>query len=77
MPADIAISERLQELAREVDRRLADIAGEPVGFTLIVYTMPRASYISNVAREDAVRNILDLLAAWDAGMPDVPAHEVS
>ena len=77
MTADVRVSQRLQELAQELDRQLEDIAGEPVGFTLIVYTHPRASYISNVARPVAVREIRALLAAWAAGMPDVPAHEVS
>jgi hypothetical protein len=75
--ADVAVSQRLQDLARELDRQLEDIAGEPVGFTLIVYTSPRASYISNVDRKVAIREMLRLLAAWRAGMPDIPAHEVS
>lgn len=74
---DIRVSLKLQGVAREIDRQLEDIAGEPVGFTLIVYTHPRASYISNVERSVAVREILALLDAWADGMPDVPAHEVS
>lgn len=77
MTTDISVSLRLQDLARELDRRLEDIAGEPVGFTLIVYTFPRASYISNVDRKVAISEMLSLLAAWRSGMPDIPANEVS
>lgn len=77
MTTDISVSLRLQDLARELDRCLEDISGEPVGFTLIVYTHPRASYISNVERPVAVREIRALLDAWADGMPDIPAHEVS
>lgn len=77
MTADVAVSQRLQDLARELDRQLEDIAGEPVGFTLIVYTSPRASYISNARREESVREIKYLLSLWEQGMPDVPAHQVA
>lgn len=77
MTTDISVSLRLQDLARELDRRLEDIAGEPVAFTLIVFTAPRASYISNARREESVREIKYLLSLWEQGMPDVPAHQVA
>lgn len=72
---DRKVSEEMQALARKLDDMLRDIAGEPLAFTLLVYTEPRASYISNATREESVREIKHLLALWEQGMPDVPAHK--
>lgn len=72
----IKVSRELRELCNTVDDRLRQIAGERVGFSLIVYTAPRASYMSSVEREQAVKAIKELLDYWESGGPDVPAHEV-
>ena len=77
MTSELKISYALQDVARRLQADLDGIAGEPVAFTLIVFTAPRASYISNARREEAVREIKYLLSLWEQGMPDVPAHEVS
>lgn len=65
-----AIANRLEE-----DINRAAGAGQRIGFTLLIYTPERASYIGNVARADAIREMKNLLAIWEADMPDIPAHE--
>ena len=75
-PGTIALSEALQGIAHELDQSIEHAAGEPVAFTLLVFTEGRASYVSTASREESVREIRRLLALWEQGMPDIPAHEV-
>ena len=71
------VSGRMQVLCREVDRAVEAHAGERVPFTLIVWTDGRWNYASSTTDRAWVRERLrEMLAAWDAEMPDVPAHEV-
>ncbi len=72
-----ALSRELQGIAQALDRTIESVAGERIGFTLMVFTEGRAQYISTVSREDSVREIKRLLSLWEHGMPDVPAHEVN
>ena len=73
----IEISKSLQTVAQALAEGFEEIAGEPVGFALIVFTEGRASYVSNVNDRPAViSEIKKLLAYWEAGMPDIKAHEV-
>ena len=58
-----------------LDKDIERAAGERVGFTLLVFTEGRASYISTVQRDVSVQEIKRLLGIWEQGMPDVPAHE--
>lgn len=72
----IKVSQRLQTIGKALDEVITEVAGERVAFTLLVFTEGRASYLSTASREDSVREIKNLLELWEAGMPDVPAHEV-
>lgn len=71
------LSKDLQGIATDLSKQIERSAGEPVAFTLLVYTEGRASYISNATREESVREIKHLLDLWGQGMPDIPAHEFS
>lgn len=73
--ATVRLSQSLQAIAQGLDEVIEEVAGERVGFTLIVFTEGRASYISTVKREDSVREIKNLLDIWEQGMPDIPAHQ--
>lgn len=73
--ATVALSQHLQEIARDLDTAIETAAGERVAFTLLVFTEGRASYISTADRKESVREIKHLLDIWEQGMPDVPAHE--
>ncbi len=75
--ATLKLSHELQAIAKRLDTDIERVAGERIGFTLLVFTEGRASYISTVARHESVREIQNLLDVWGAGMPDVPAHEVA
>ena len=66
---------RVAALARALPKDIERAAGERVGFTLLVFTEGRASYISTVQRDFSVQEIKRLLGIWEQGMPDVPAHE--
>ena len=72
-----AVSRDLQAIARDLDARIEALAGQRIAFALVIFTPGRASYVSTAASRSAVaQQLRDLLAYWEAGMPDVPAHEV-
>jgi hypothetical protein len=71
----LKLSHDLRDIASKLDKMIETSAGERVAFTLLVFTEGRASYISSASREDSVREINYLLELWDAGMPDIPAHD--
>lgn len=71
------ISEAAQGVAAGLDEGLAEIAGQRVGFALVVFTFPRATYVSNCKRDEIVRELEKLLGYWREGLPDIPAHKVT
>jgi hypothetical protein len=73
----IDISRSLKGIAETLDRSIESIAGERIGFTLLVFTEGRASYISSVSRHESIREIKNLLSLWGQDLPDVPAHELT
>lgn len=75
--ATTKLSEGLKDLCQRVDEDIEHTAGKRIGFSLVIYTEGRASYISNVAREDAIPELEFLLKIWKSGMPDIPAHKVN
>ncbi len=70
----IAVSLSLQQLAQEIDDFLTLRAGERVPFTVTLQIGGVAQYVSNCARSDGKQMLRDLLARWDAGRADIPAH---
>lgn len=70
------VSRELQGIAQALDKVLAEVAGERVAFTLLVFTEGRANYVSSASREDSVRELKELLALWESGEEDVPAHKL-
>lgn len=78
-PEDRAVSEAMQALAGSLSSLLEEIAGKPMGFSLIVFNAEagsRMNYVSNYDRQEVINAMKSLLAGWDAGMPDVPTHEI-
>jgi len=75
--ASLKVSRQLHSVAESVDNQIAKIAGERVGFSLIVFTEGRASYISNCDREVVKRELKNLLEYWEGGIPDTKAHDVN
>ena len=73
----IRISKKIKAIAKRLDTLIKNAAGERVGFTLIIYTPERASYISSVSREDNIKQLKYLIELWEKGQPDVKAHEVN
>ena len=73
----IKLSQYLHDIANELDEAIEYAAGEKLGFTLIVFTPERASYISNCKREESVKEINHLLKCWKEDMPDIKAHEIN
>ena len=71
------LSQHMQTIAAALDESIAIAAGEKIGFTLIVYTPERASYVSNVDRKDAIEQMKHLINLWESDMPDIKAHEIS
>lgn len=76
---DIKLSENLIEVAREIDARLKEIAGERVGFSLIVFSdnnvLTQTHYISNADRKEASIALSEILGQWaSVESQDIPAH---
>lgn len=73
----VKVSMALQTIAGDLDATLAMVAGKPVSFSLFVWTEGRANYISTSNNRAEIKAaIQSIIDGWDAGMPDVPAHEV-
>ena len=67
----------LPMIAQALDHDMEKMARERIGFSLVVFTPGRPSYLGTVPRQDAVRELTDLLADWANGMPDIPAHQMA
>ena len=64
----------MQDIAQSLADVLADVAGEPIAFVLVLSADDTAQYVSNASREDGKAMIESLLARWEAGRADIPAH---
>lgn len=72
------VSKNLQSIGRGLDKKLTRAAGERVSFSLFIWTEGRANYISNTSDRKEIAQVLEqMIAQWRAGMPDIPAHEIS
>ncbi len=72
------LSKELKNIAGRLEKEIEHAAGVKMAFTLVVYnTEPgsRLNYISNANRAEVAGCLRSLLEGWEAGMPDVPAHE--
>lgn len=74
MSASLNLSLRMQDIAQSLADVLADVAGEPIAFVLVLSADDTAQYVSNASREDGKAMIESLLARWKAGRADIPAH---
>ena len=78
MSAVVKISKALPDIARMVDKEIERVAGQRVSFSLFVWTDGRSQYVANVRdREGIKKALLSIISNWDAGAPDVPAHEAN
>lgn len=77
--AEQAVSEAMQDLMTELNKKITKIAGQEMGITLCVFNAVaggRISYISNCERQQVKECWLSMIKGWDRGMPDVAAHKV-
>lgn len=74
MSASVRLSVRLQDIAQSLSEVLDEVAGEPIGFVLLLSADKTAQYVSNCHRKDGQELIEELLARWKAGRADIPAH---
>lgn len=74
MTTSARLSVRLQDVAQSLSEVLDEIAGEPIAFVLMLQADKTAQYISNCSRADGRELIESLLARWNAGRADIPAH---
>lgn len=72
-PSD-RLSVDLQEIAARLQTMLQQSAGEPCAFVLVCQSDGVAQYVSNADRKDGRELIETLLARWNAGRADIPAH---
>ncbi|HEC12292.1 MAG TPA: hypothetical protein ENI80_03440 [Acidiferrobacteraceae bacterium] len=75
---DRQVSEQLRSIADQLEKQLEDVAGQRIGFSLMVFTAEpgaRMNYVSNCDRADIVKVLKSLLHSWEQGMPDIEAHK--
>jgi len=76
---DRRVSKELQEIARKIHVLLEEAAGQPMGFSLLVFQAEpdsRMNYCSNCDRQEVIVVMEFLLESWRNGMPDIKGHEV-
>lgn len=72
------VSKAAQDICARLDAELEEIAGEKVAFSLFIWTGGRCTYVSTAPDRREIINVLEqMIAKWKAGMPDIPAHDVS
>lgn len=68
------VSKHLKTIAADVDKKLTELVGRPVAFSLFVWTDGRSNYISTADRKEVAAVLIEHLKGWAKGMPDIPAH---
>lgn len=77
---DRKVSEQMQALSSELDKKLEEVGGQRMSFSLIVFNSEpgsRVNYASNCDRDEVATAMVQLLANWQQGMPDIKTHEIS
>lgn len=70
------VSAELQPLAKAIDRHLLTTTGEKHGFFLFVYAGGEVMYVSSDGdRERVAKAMREIIAKWEAGVNDTPAHQ--
>ncbi|MGI2181063.1 hypothetical protein ACRN9F_02240 [Shewanella oncorhynchi] len=76
--SDIKVSKNLQALAKMLDKELEKVAGQRMGFSLIVFSdneSGETNYVSNCARNESAKALSKVLKKWELSeMIDIPAH---
>lgn len=76
---DQEISRGLPDLAALIKAELEKLSGRNMGFALVVFNTEvgsRMNYVSNCDRNEVVGAFKSMLTKWEAGMPDIPSHEI-
>ncbi len=81
MSAETRVSHALRGIARDLDHQLRDIAGEKMGFVLIVAPLNRlggCSHVRNVTHAGALAMVAQCAEEFAVGSErvDVPLHKV-
>lgn len=72
----IAISHRLQDIARMIDEELAKATGgKKVPFSLFTWDGQRSQYVAAAAREDVKIALRETLERWE--QDDGPVHKAN
>lgn len=72
----VAVSQNLQALAEYLDGRFRTITGgKPVAFSLFTWSGHRSQYVSNAARDDIRKGMLETLERWD--QDEGPPHKMA
>jgi hypothetical protein len=77
--SDINLSQSLPDVATALEEVLDSVYGARCGFVLVVAPIDQertaVQYALNVERADGKMLLQKLLEHWNAGLPDVPAHQ--
>lgn len=69
------VSAELQSVARQIDEHFERTTGERPGFFLFVFAGGEVNYVStDNDRTRVARAMRELIAKWESGVNDTPAH---
>lgn len=71
-----AIAEKMDDLCRVIDDKISEIVGERVGYTVIVWTSPRAIYGSNMEIANFVGGTEKMVNMWKTGNVGIPIDAI-
>jgi hypothetical protein len=74
MSQSARLSIALQAIAQSLNDLLADAAGEEIAWVMVCQTDGVAQYISNCDRPAGRELLESLVARWNGGRADIPAH---
>lgn len=74
----IQISKELGAIGQSVADQLEAVAGQAVGFTLFVWSLPVPQYVNTLAmKTDTISRLRKFIHQWEAGRPDIPLHDAA
>lgn len=70
------VSARLQPIAKQVDKIVEDAIGEKSGFILLIWAGGEVNYVgTDRDRAKVIRAMREIIAKWESGDNDTPAHQ--
>lgn len=78
--AEKKVSESMQDIMTDLNNRITEIAGHPMGISLCIFNAVeggRISYASNIPTSFVKSAWLAMIAGWEKDTQNIPAHKIN